>query len=159
MVLSQLPGSMITDNRIFSHNFAVYGRLRWDTARKRAVFCRNTAIFHCFGKTSFISWFSVCVIFYKENININRLHSLLRTTCNKHECEDRLYIYTLLLNSRMEIPHTVITIQYETWKIMTTDTKTTILSIKIITSNLSTNRLDRSKTAFAVVSKFIVTGP
>ncbi len=32
---------MITDNRIFSRNFAVYGRLPWDTARKRAVFCRN----------------------------------------------------------------------------------------------------------------------
>ncbi len=38
-----LPGSMITVNRIFSRNFPVYGRLRWNTARKRAVFRRNTA--------------------------------------------------------------------------------------------------------------------
>jgi len=32
---------MVTDNRIFSRNFAVYGRLREDTASKRAVFRRN----------------------------------------------------------------------------------------------------------------------
>jgi len=32
---------MITDNRIFIHNFALYGRLREDTARKKAVFHRN----------------------------------------------------------------------------------------------------------------------
>jgi len=37
----QVPGSMVTDNRIFSHKFAVYGLLRADTARKRAVFRRN----------------------------------------------------------------------------------------------------------------------
>jgi len=37
----ELPGSMVTDNRIFSRSFAVYGRLRGDTARERAVFCRN----------------------------------------------------------------------------------------------------------------------
>ncbi len=39
--LLMIPGSMVTDNRIFSRNFAVYGRLRGDTARKRAVFRRN----------------------------------------------------------------------------------------------------------------------
>jgi len=32
---------MVTDNRIFSRNFAVYDRLRGDKARKRAVFRRN----------------------------------------------------------------------------------------------------------------------
>jgi len=32
---------MVTDNRIFSRNFAVYGRLQGDTVRKRAVFRRN----------------------------------------------------------------------------------------------------------------------
>jgi hypothetical protein len=37
-----LPESMVTDNRIFSRKFAVYGRLRGDTARKRAVFRRNS---------------------------------------------------------------------------------------------------------------------
>jgi hypothetical protein len=36
------PGLMITDNRIFSSNFPVYGRLRGDTARKQAVFPRNS---------------------------------------------------------------------------------------------------------------------
>ncbi len=35
------PGSIVTDNPIFSRNFAVYDRLRGDTARKRAVFRRN----------------------------------------------------------------------------------------------------------------------
>jgi hypothetical protein len=39
--LLMIPGSMVTDNRIFSRNFAVYGRLRGDTARKRALFRRN----------------------------------------------------------------------------------------------------------------------
>jgi hypothetical protein len=37
----RLPGSMVTDNRICSRNFAVYSRLRRDTARKRAVFRPN----------------------------------------------------------------------------------------------------------------------
>jgi hypothetical protein len=32
---------MLTNNHIFSRNCAVYGRLRGDTARKRAVFRRN----------------------------------------------------------------------------------------------------------------------
>jgi hypothetical protein len=35
------PGLMITNNRIFSRNFAVYCRLRLDTARKLDVFRRN----------------------------------------------------------------------------------------------------------------------
>jgi len=32
---------MITDNPIFSRNFAVHGRLRGDAAQNRAVFRRN----------------------------------------------------------------------------------------------------------------------
>jgi hypothetical protein len=40
-ISSMVPWSMITDKRIFSRNFTVYGRLRWDTARKRPVFRRN----------------------------------------------------------------------------------------------------------------------
>jgi hypothetical protein len=38
LFFAPIPGSMVTDNRIFSRNFAVYGRSRGDTARKRAVF-------------------------------------------------------------------------------------------------------------------------
>jgi len=37
---------MVTDNRIFSRNFAVNGRLRGDTERKRAVFSLQTVVKH-----------------------------------------------------------------------------------------------------------------
>ncbi len=40
-IISRKRGSMIMDNRIFSRKFVVYGRLGWDTARKRTVFRRN----------------------------------------------------------------------------------------------------------------------
>lgn len=38
-----IPGSMITDNRIFSRNFIVNDSLWWNTARKQSVF-RHTLI-------------------------------------------------------------------------------------------------------------------
>jgi hypothetical protein len=36
-----LPWSMVTVTRIFRRNFAAYGRLRQETVRKQAVYCRD----------------------------------------------------------------------------------------------------------------------
>jgi hypothetical protein len=56
---------MITDKRIFSRNFAVYARLRLDTARKRAVFRRNPG--HCnmalYTTPHFVLYTVVCMLY------------------------------------------------------------------------------------------------